>query len=69
MTIRFICNANNVSHSFFKEDYKSGNRLLKSRFLKRYGYIFKNATKEEMTGLLETINAEVEKLEHKIKIY
>ena len=69
VTIRFICNANNVSHSFYKEDYKSGNRLLKSRFLKRYEDIFKDATKEEMIGLLETIIAEIEKLERKINKY
>jgi len=53
-----------------KRNYRSENgRLLKSRFLKRYWDIFKNATKEEMSGLLETINAEVEKLERKIKVY
>ena len=67
--VKFICNANNISHSFFKEDYKSGNRLLKSRFLKRYGDTFKNATKEEMIDLLGIIIAEVEKLEHIIKVY
>ena len=65
--VKFICNANNISHSFFKEDYRSGNRLLKSRFLKRYGDIFKDATREEMINLLENIIAEVEKLEHEIK--
>ena len=67
--VKFICNANNISHSFFKEDYKSGNRLLKSRFLKRYEDAFKDATKEEMIGLLETIIAEIEKLERKINKY
>src|SRR3972149_969410 len=40
VTVRFICNVNNVSYSFFKEDYKSENRLLILRFLKRYGDIF-----------------------------
>ena len=69
IAIKFICNANNISHSFFKEDYKSGNRLLKSRFLKRYEDAFKDATKEEMIGLLETIIAEIEKLERKINKY
>ena len=67
--VKFICNANNISHSFFKEDYKSGNRLLKSRFLKRYEDAFKDATKEEMIGLLGIVIAEIEKLERKIKVY
>ena len=66
IAIKFICNANNISHSFFKEDYRSGNRLLKSKFLKRYGDIFKDTTREEMINLLENIIAEVKKLEHKI---
>ena len=69
IAIKFICNANNISHSFFKEEYISGNRLLKSRFLKRYGDAFKNVTKEEMIDLLETTIAEVKKLEREIKVY
>jgi len=68
--VKFIYNTNNaISHSFFKEEYISGNRLLKSRFLKRYGDAFKNVTKEEMIDLLETTIAEVKKLEREIKVY
>jgi len=68
--VKFIYNTNNaISHSFFKEGYISGNRLLKSRFVKRFKDIFKDATKEEMIDLLETTNAEVKKLERKIKVY
>ena len=68
--VKFIYNTNNaISHSFFKEEYISGNKLLKSKFVKRYRDIFSNATREEMITLLETTIVEVKKLEREIKVY